>query len=176
MNKLGKLLLSLSLIFVIGCSKDSSNDEPLSETGFKIEGNWRMHSYSYFGSRTDILEEDVTQRQFTGIGWEINMDMVFSESPNNYSSSGSYYVDHIVTNSEGQETLYYGYFEVEDLGTWVRNGTSIDLILDGETSQGTITELTDTTLEFIVQSSTSDTNWEGTVTNITRTDTYRYIR
>ena len=175
MKKLGTLLISFSLIFLIGCSTDSNNDPP-AQSGFDLTGSWIMSSYSYFGSRTDIFVEDVVQYQFTGIGWEINMLMEFMESPNNYTSVGSYFVDHIVTNQDGQEFLYYGYFDKNDQGTWSRIHNDVLLTLEGETNQGYISELTDDNLELIIESSSQETATDGTVTNITRTDIYNFIK
>lgn len=175
MKFFGRLLLSLSLIVFTGCSKDSDNESPVQQEELQITGNWKLMSYSYFGSRTDILNDNVTNSQFTGVGWEMNMNMVLSD-PDNYTYSGSYYVDHIVTDSEGEETLYYGYFEKEDIGTWNRSSSSITLIIDGEPNQGTITELTETALKYKIMSSSSETAYDGTVTTITRTDTYRFAR
>lgn len=175
MKFFGRLLLSLALIVVVGCSKDSDNESPTQQQELELTGNWRLMSYTYFGSRTDILNDQVTITQFTGVGWEMDMNLVLSD-PNNYAFAGSYFVDHIVTNADDEQILYYGYFEQDDVGTFNVSNNSFVLIVDGDSRQGTITEHTENTLEYKITSSSSETAYNGTVTNITRTDTYRFTR
>ena len=176
MKILGRLFLSLSLIVVLGCSKDSDNETPVQQQEFEITGNWRLQSYNYFGSRTDILNDEVTQTEFVGVGWDMDMNLVLADEPNSYTYTGTYFVDHVVTTEEGNEILYYGYFDVDDVGTWIRSNNSFNLVIDGETSQGVITELTENTLEYRISTSSSETTYDGLVINITRTDTYNYVR
>ncbi len=178
MKTFTKLLTTVLVIVLVGCSPSSSDDEgtqPVQQTP-AFTGIWKLHSYSYYGSRTDIQEEDVTQTQFNGVGWEIDMNMSFLENPNNYLSVGTYYVDHIVITESGEEILYWIIFNVDDTGTWTRNNNTITITLDGATNSGAITELTDNSMELIIDSSTSTTAYDGTVTNIVRTDVYYFTR
>ena len=176
MKSIKALLLSLLVLVLVGCSKDSVTETQQVDQNPEFTGTWKLHSYNYYGSRTDIYLEDVTNTQFTGVGFEIDMNISFSENPNEFSSIGTYFVDHIVTTEAGDEYIYLGYFDVNDTGTWNRINNSISMTIDSETSQGDITELTSSSLELVIDSSTSGTAYDGTVTNITRTDVYYYTR
>ena len=175
MKYIGKLLLAFLVVVTMGCSKDDP-DPGVNQQEPELTGNWRLNTYTYSGLRTDIDQEDVTQYTFDGIGWEMNVNMELSESPNSFTTPGSYFVDHTVTDSEGQETLYYGYFDVSDTGTWTRTTGGISFTQDGTTDQGTITILTDNILEYTVGSFSSTIQYDGTIRNITRTDIYRFVR
>ena len=174
--------IRLILLFLLGtgciaCSPDSSDgDQNQGVPEPQFTGSWKLHSYSYFGSRTDIDGEAVTQTTFTGVGYEIDMNLTFNENPNNYTNVGTYLVDHIVTTESGNEILYYGYFDKNDSGTWNRVNNNISMTLEDQVNSGDITELTDNTLEMIIGSNTSTTNYEGVQTNIIRTDIYYYTR
>ena len=175
MKKIGKIFLSFTLIFSFGCS--TGMPDSAVPVLFELIGEWRMNSYNYAGNKTVIDGEDVVHSQFTGIGFELHMDMNFTDNPNEYNYVGDYKVDHIVIADDGSETLYFGQFDVNDLGTWEKNGSSIILTLNGEPKQGTITVLTENVLEFNVNHSSSTTHWStDVITNISRTDFYRFLK
>lgn len=175
MKLLRTLTICTALIIFYGCSSDDSGDT--NPEVFELAGNWRISSYSYAGSRTVIDVENVVQTSFTGIGWEMNMNTQFSANPNNFSTVGTYFVDHLVTDGEGNEILYFGAFDIDDEGTWLRNNNNILLTVDDNTNQGYISILTATELELIINKFSSTTQpGTGIITNITRTDTYLYTK
>ena len=175
MKLLRTLTICTALIIFYGCSSDDSGGG--SAEVFELAGNWRILSYSYNGSKTVIDVENVIHSSFTGEGWEMDMNTQFSTNPNNFSTVGTYFVDHLVTDSEGNEQLYFGVFEIDDVGTWVRNNNDISFTIDDNTNQGYISILTDTQLELVINKYSSTTApLTGVITNIVRTDTYLYTK
>ena len=171
-----KTLIKIPLLFIFiifqfhSCSK-KVNIEGNDMSG-KLEGNWHVEIYEYEGSTTSILQNDIWRTQFNGFGWNMDITMIFSEKPNNYSLIGDYFVDHFFTNRDGIETMHFAVLETSQLGTWTRNGNIVELIIDGENKRSFISELTDISLTLKINSNNTETESDGTITTTDITETY----
>jgi hypothetical protein len=173
MKILKTITLILCLASILGCSKDSSTSE---ETSFaSLPGTWEVTSYSYEGTTAyrAINTNESWNTSYVGDGWSLNFNFVFSEDSNDYIVSGDHNIDHYYIDEDGQEFYYVGNLERNELGTFIRNGTtSITFNEDGEFKSGTIQELSETTLKFNMSESSSETNSDNVLVSKVRIETY----
>ncbi len=174
MKTLIKLPFIIIFILVTSCSKDvdiESNDF----TG-KLEGTWKVEIYEYEGTTSSILQNDVWSTSFYGIGWNMDLTMVFAEDPNEYSLTGPYFVDHFLTNRDGVEYLYFGDLEYDQSGIWEREGNQIDALINNINKRIFISELTDSRLIITINTNVSETEQDATETTTQRKDIYTLER
>lgn len=174
MKKLYKTTLIILLIFNFGCSKDFEIDE--SDTSGKLAGVWNVEKYEYEGVTTSIFQNDHDVTRFRGFGWNLNITMSFTESPNNYSLNGSFFVDHFITQDNGQELLYFGDLTTDEAGIWDRTGHQVTLEIEGNNIRCYISELTKDTMEFSINSHETETEADGTTTTTQLTRVYNLKR
>lgn len=163
--KIFKKVILLTLVMVItSCSKDVSFDSPVQA---ELRGTWIPLLYTYEGHTTITGNESFESQTFSGFGWEMNFQMVFGENPNSYSLIGTYFLDHSVTNDQGQFYILTTYNVIDDQGSWSMNSNDVSVMVDEVTTVMTISELTETSLILRI----STTSSEIASDNVTTTET-----
>ena len=152
MKKVLLLTLALTTSLFISCSSDDDNT-PAPETGTdaNIVGTWTAESVDYSGfTSTLVLDTGNTLRvEYTGTGTDIDFGMVFSESPNELVTSGSFDLD-LTTSIQGipEQSMVLDLDFLEN-GTWVRNGNTLRLTTaDSEVIEISIELLTENSLRL----------------------------
>lgn len=176
MKTIGKLCMALFLITsLVGCSSD---DDGGNDTSASLVGTWAVTSLEYEGSTSfDFLGETVNT-DFNGVGQNFDLDITFTENPNEYTTEGSYDVVLDFTVNGMTETETTSVDNLEGEGTWERNGNI--LLIDGsiididvdvpladtmEMGESTILELTETTLR-LGQEVTQEVTQEGITVSV----------
>jgi len=165
--------LLLALLFV-GCSKDDS----VAPTNLSADliGDWALTDYHFNGSQRTLSEIDVTLITFSATAWDIGVSAVFIESPNDYSHIGGYNLDVIVVDENGDEFYLPSHRQVNDVGTWTRTNSFLGIRIDDELRQAAISELSETTLKYVISGSESFNDENNDLITITRTDFYTFTR
>ena len=147
MKKLSILFLSTFLV-LSSCSKD---DGPLQIDG-NIVGTWNMVDYDYSGQTSTTFDGQTINTNFVAEAFNMDYQLVFSEDPKTYTSSGSFDV-RLTTTINGQtQTQTTSIDDVFGTGTWDIDGSTISFDpSDMEASSGTIVALNDTTLILSVK-------------------------
>ena len=178
MNNLFKTLFILFIsISFAACSTD--DDSGSSDTSGNLVGSWEMVSFDYDGSTSTAIAGQTTEAEFTGVGQNLDYVIEFSENPNEFNGEGSYDIE-LTTTALGQtSTVVQPINDASSSGTYTLNGNTISFegILhstgntiggDMTNNEATITELTDTTLRF-VQETTQEQTQDGITISITLT-------
>jgi hypothetical protein len=169
-----KIATVLVLLVFFSCSKDDPGE--ISEIGADLVGTWILNEHHFEGNRRTIVNDQVDMQTFSATAWEISFSVVFSESPNNYSAVGIYNLDHTYTDENGQVYLFGQTLNTNDSGSWVKTGTSIRITIDDTIKQATISELSETTLKYVINSTRIETDEIGNVITIYRTDFFTFHR
>jgi len=131
--KLSKFLFfALVFPFIISsCSKEGG------ESG--LVGTWEATEFSYDGTSTATVSGQTIVTDFTGVGKDMELEMVFSEDPNEYTSGGSYTIE-LTYSAVGQSFMED--FTFDDFignGTWDLVGDQLTATDDmGNTSTSTV--------------------------------------
>jgi mannose-1-phosphate guanylyltransferase len=172
-----KIRLKILVFFIatlsISCSKDE--DSPVVET-FDMFGNWALTDYHFEGSQRTLSEISNTTITFSATAWDIGVSAIFSKTPNDYSNIGEYNLDATVVDENGQEFYFPSHREFNDIGSWNRTGNFLGFTIDGEITQAKISVLSETTLEYLVNSSRSFYDENNDLITILRSDFYTYTR
>ena len=173
MKKKQNILLFLIAIIFISCSKDdTSAPVPV----FNISGNWILTDYYFNGSRRILDDISVNTITFSATAWELNVETIFSETPNDYKSSGFYNLDITITDENGGTTFFVNTLHIDDAGTWSRNNTFLGITVNNALTQASISVLNDTTLMYVISSQTNETDENNQNVSVFRTDFYTYTR
>ena len=164
MKSLKLFSLLFLLLGVTSCSKDVSIDSPVQAD---IRGVWSAVAYSFEGRTTTLFHEDQSFFDFTGLGWEMHFDMVFSDSPNSYSKMGDYFLDNNFVNDEGETFFYESYNIFNEQGTWEINGNVVTITIDGHSFAAGISELTENRLVLRINTTTSEVEDDFVTTHTT---------
>jgi len=167
------ILLYLVALFFISCSKN--DDAPVAEV-VDISGDWILSDYHFEGTRRILDDTTIDVITFTATAWDINVAALFSETENNYTSSGAYNLDIFITDENGDEFYLRNTLQINDVGTWSRNNNFLGITVDGELTQASISLLNETTLKYVVSSDTNETDENNQNVSISRTDFYTYTR
>lgn len=161
----------LSLLFIVfaltSCSSDDIDSSGNGNIYGDILGTWIGVDVNYSGSTvTEIIGEPSLTADFVGEAYDVDYTLTFSENPNELVSEGSYSIE-LTTTTLGQSQTD----NVEDLeflndGAWDRAGDQLTIVSNGETSVGTILELTDTSLILEIDE-VQDISQQGFVINTT---------
>lgn len=174
MKKKQFILLFLAATFFIGCSKD--DDSTPANSVVDISGNWGLTAYHFEGTRRILNDTEVDIINFNATAWDIDVNTIFTDTPNDYSAIGIYNLDINVIDENGDEFYFANTLEIHDLGTWSRTNSFLGITVDGVLAQGSISELNETTLKFAVSSSSTETDENNQSVSINRTDVYTYTR
>ncbi|WP_204345340.1 lipocalin family protein [Psychroserpens algicola] len=146
MKKLNLLFIALAMVLT-ACSSDDTNPP---NTEGDLLGTWIGQDVQYTGtSATEVQGQSITA-DFVGDAYDVNYTLTFTENPNEVVADGSYSIE-LTTTALGQSQTQ----NVEDLeflnsGTWSRSGNQLSITDNGETTVGTIVELTVNTLKIAV--------------------------
>ncbi|KJD34542.1 hypothetical protein PK35_01780 [Tamlana nanhaiensis] len=126
------------------CSSDSENNTE-QDTNALI-GTWVAQDITNTGTATfDILGETITA-PIEGQGYDVDFTLSFSENPDNYTTEGSFGLEISVTYLFQTMTERIDNQEFLGNGTWSKQGNTITIVENGETTILTIKELTSTRL------------------------------
>ncbi len=156
------------------CSKDDSVIP--SNVSADIIGNWALTDYHFNGSQRTLSEIDVSIITFDASAWDIGVSSVFIESPNDYSFIGGYNLDLTVIDENGDEFYLPSHRQVSDVGTWTRTNSFLGIKIDDELMPAAISELSETTLKYVISRSKSFNDENNDLITITRTDFYTFTR
>ncbi len=163
-NKSTIILLLLSFFILTGCGDDDS--DPVLDNN--LIGTWNMNNISYSGTSTTSYPgiPDVTAT-FTGESTESDYQIVFNED-NTYSTSGSYTINlttEVGGQSDTQSSTVSG-AQALGSGTWQLSGNTLSITSGGQTTEGTLTELTANNfrLETNLTQTQSFSGTSGTIT------------
>jgi len=162
MKIVGKFLTVLFVAVLLGsCSTDDNGGS--GETSADLIGTWIMQSFEYQGETSTDVMGIPFDIDFDGEAFNIDASLVFTDSPNQFTSSGSYDIE-LSSSFEGEtQTQTESIEDFESQGTWSRNGDTLtfdgSLIdagtgavvvggMDFDMSEATILELTGTTLRL----------------------------
>jgi hypothetical protein len=143
MNIFSKLLLFIAVIsFLASCKKDDDSNP-------SVVGSWELidiHSDNGVASTT-VLGLPVTYT-FKLQGSNYNTVTVFTDNPNEFTSTGSYTVT-TTLYALGDTTTYMTEVPADPTtGEWSINGDIMTQILAGDTTEFTILELSDAKLRL----------------------------
>ena len=148
MKKLFLQLFAITVIFSSCSSSDSDsgdNEDPQNPTA-EIIGTWNGVDVEYSGTTTfTILGENVVST-FIGEAYDVDFTLIFTENPNNVVADGSYSLNLTVTTLGEVQTETVENLELLDTGTWIISGSTLSITAEGETTEATIMELTETSL------------------------------
>jgi len=169
MKIVGKFLTVLFVaVLFINCSSDDSNDNDDNTTttgdvSAELIGTWIMQSFEYQGETSTDIQGIPLEVDFDGEAFNIDASLVFTDSPNEFTSSGSYDIELSSTIAGETQTQTESIEDFESQGTWSRDdntltfdgslidaGTGAVVVggMDFDMSEATILELTDTTLRL----------------------------
>ena len=173
-----KTLIKIPLVFVLILLSSCSKDIEIEDQTFsgELEGIWKVEIYEYDGTTRSIFQNDVWDTQFYGFGWNIDLTMVFTKNPNNFTLTGTNFVDHFLTNRYGIENLYFGNLVDDQAGDWSRANHLIELKIDGVQKRSFISELTDSRLIITINTNVSETDSDDTITTIQKREIYTLKR
>ena len=162
MKTVGKFLTVLCIaVLVSSCSSD--DDGTTGDTSADLVGTWIMQSFEYEGETSTSFEGTEIDADFDGTAINIDTVLEFTESPNEFVSSGSYDIELTSTIMGETQSFTESIDNFSSEGTWERDGNTLItdgafVELDGSTdilgdmgmnmSEATILELTDTTLRL----------------------------
>lgn len=146
MRVFARWIFLLLITVSFSCSEDNNNPPPTDRSG-QLEGRWSVASYIIEGNTTTIVVDEVTVREFEGLGADFNYFIFFGENPNSYQASGDY-IFTLQTTSEGQTTVTGSNVVVNDQGSWTRNNNTVTITEGGETYNLVISKLTDSELRY----------------------------
>ena len=106
----------------------------------------------------------------------MDLTMIFSKTPNNFSLTGTYFVDHFLTTRNGIERLYFGDLEASQDGIWDREGHQINIEIEGVEKRSFISELTNSIMILTVNTNVSEIESDGTVTTTQNKEVYTLER
>jgi hypothetical protein len=166
MKKLSLLFIAFTFVLT-SCSSDDGDSSGNGDVSGDIVGTWIGVDVDYSGSTvTQIPGAPDLVADFVGEAYDVDYTLTFSENPNELVSEGSYSIE-LTTTTLGQSQTD----NVEDLeflsdGTWDKVGDQLTVVSNGETSTGTIVELTDTSL-IVEIDQVQDISQQGFVINTT---------
>lgn len=163
-------------ISLISCNTD---DDSGSETTGDLVGDYEMVSFSYEGTTTTTLEGQSAEADFSGIGQNIDYTIEFTENPNEFATAGSYDIELSTTVAGQTTTMVQPINDASSNGTYTRTGNTLTLegtllstgnTIGGNATAGeaTISELTDTTL-ILVQETSQEQTINGATISISLT-------
>ena len=174
-----KKLIPLLILGVVlsGCSSDDNGAPPADRTG-DLSGNWQVASYLINGDTTTEVFDEVTIREFSGIGADFNnYNLIFGEDPNTYNASGVYIFTLTITQ-DGESFVQGSQVTINQNGSWTRNNNRVTINDGEETYDIVINLLTDTRLEFTRnisrQTVNPDTNTTTTTTAVEEFICFRF--
>jgi len=146
------LLISLTILF-ISCTSDDSTSIDTNAQVNDLLGTWKLTEITQEGTtKTEIQGVPITAN-FSSFGKNISSQLVFTDNPNSFTSSGSY-TSVVTITIVGQSTSQEIPVDINDYlnqGTWEFNEGIITVNSNGEMQTANITELTNTTLKFEVE-------------------------
>ncbi len=158
MKKLNLLFIALALVLT-SCSSDDGDSS--GDISGDIVGTWIGQDVDYSGSTvTQIPGSDDLVADYVGEAYDVDYTLSFSENPNELVSEGSYSI--MLTTTTLGQTQVDNLENLEFLsdGTWNKVGDQLTIVSNGETSTGTIIELTNTSL-IIEQNQVQDVSQQG---------------
>ncbi|MBU3822971.1 hypothetical protein KO566_12945 [Flavobacteriaceae bacterium XHP0103] len=155
MKKINLLFIAIILVFA-SCSTEDASPEISSN----ILGDWNAVSINYTAETTTTFSGQTLTNNAVGEGYDINIVVTFSESPNTVVSQGNYNVhltSTVLDQTYTQDVVGPEFFQD---GTWEQNGNKLIVTAQGETSEATIEKLTDSELELYIDT-TEDLSEQG---------------
>ena len=146
------LLIFITILF-ISCTSDDSTPIDTNAQSNDLLGTWKLTEITQEGTTKTELQGVPITAVFSSVGKNINSQLVFTDNPNSFTSSGSY-TSVVTITFVGQSTTQEIPVDIDDYlnqGTWEFNEGILAVYSNGETQIATITELTNTTLKIEIE-------------------------
>ena len=156
MKKLSILIVIVSFFSLLSCSSDDDGQEQNGVNASSLIGNWKMISQDYTGEGSTAAAGTTINVSYVGETVETDIEISFTENPNEFDSSGNVTTKLTTTYDGGFEDVQTTSNEFQSSGTWEFVGND-KLKMNGEGTGGTsvasevtstILELTETTLKL----------------------------
>lgn len=184
--KIGRIKLFLVVLLAIPLFDSCSSDDDPGSDG-SLLGDWQMTNMDYDGETETNFQGIPITTTFEGVGKNLDVVMTFTESPNEFVTSGSYDVELTFSVFGQTETETTSIEDFESDGTWSLAGEK--LTLDGslfalsfddepvndDSFEVTIEELTQTTLRLSMKA-TEEFTQDGVDVSATITSSLVFTR
>lgn len=160
--KIAKLLLLSVAVLLFSCDED----DPM-PTSKGMVGTWAVTAVDYKGSTTTTAQGVNLKADFTGTGKDMNMIATFNETPNTFTTEGSYTIVLKTTMMGQTETEEMPFEGVFSNGTWTLSSNTLTITTPDGEEKATVIEQTPTTLKFKAVIAETETDMGFTVkTNV----------
>jgi len=167
MKKTTFLMICLLLTVYFSCSSSSSDDAIINDSqAFNLIGNWVPESYSIEGTITVLENDEPTITELQGTGGDLNVDLTFSENPNNYNWFGGFLFI-LNRTTDGETITLNAEFSVNENGSWTLSGNTLRLTNSEETTVISLVKITDNTYKFIKNTSINTVDGTSSITTNT---------
>jgi len=154
----------LSSFFFVGCTADELPDET------EILGTWLVKSVDLVGTAQFTQGNEVTVADFTGEGYDMDLQITINENPNDYTVEGD--VNVLVSYDVDGQTIDLPIEEADfiDSGVWDITGDVLTVSNSTQVEVATLGEITETSmiLEWTYTDSVTTTG-SAIVQNVTGT-------
>ena len=152
-------ILALTLVSLISCENDLVSAPPsdsidnidnVDDTTGDLVGAWNLTSLNYTGNNVVTNASGVENQDIQGVGSDFNYIFVFSESPSNYTITGSFDIEFTVTVNGVSFVENFDNISGSSNGSWTKNGNIFTTTEagSGEVITSTIQILNNNTLKF----------------------------
>ncbi len=142
-----KLIALAALVTVFASCKNNDDDGGTPDVDL-ILGLWTGTGVDYSGTTVTEASGQTITADFTGESFDENYTLNISSDPNEFTSEGTYSLELTTTVLGQSSTETVTGLTLFDSGTWELNGSELTITSGGETSTGTIVELTENTLRI----------------------------
>lgn len=153
MKKISILFLSFLFVFA-SCSKDDDNTPNQVDSTIDITGSWELTGMEYEGESSQTVQGQTITMDYVGVARDIDAQVVFTENPNEVTSTGSYTID-LTMNYLGQ-TITQDYFldfsdYITSASSWSIDGNEMTFESEGEVQTAEIVTLTQNMMVLLVE-------------------------
>lgn len=123
-----EIMKKISLFFVFGLFLFSCSEEEILPTVEDVIGNWQVTNLEYSGNSTTTFLDQSFTVPFNGVGQNMDMSLIFNESPQNFTTNGTYDIE-LSYDLQGQPVTQQiqGLPFLVPSGEWALEGNEITL-------------------------------------------------
>ncbi len=153
MKKISILFASFLFVFA-SCSSDDDNTDTQVDSTVDITGSWELKAMEYEGESTQTAGGQTLTVTYEAFGKDFDAQVVFTEDPNEVTSTGTYTIEMTMT-SMGQSITQDFPVDVSEefisASEWSIDGNVMTLISEGETQTAEIITLTQNLMVLLTE-------------------------